>query len=260
MTTFSAIIPTYNRSASVARAIESALAQTHPPLEVLVCDDGSTDETAATVEAFAERDRRVQYLPLQAHAGGPGAARNAGIRNARGRFVAFLDDDDTWEPGFLQSVLVHLMRDQGLVAGANAILPSGRLYFDEQEGDVSISARELAFDNPMITSATALATALARSIGGFSERRDHVAHEDWLMWLALADRGARFVRLATSGVRYQSEGAARLSSQPLKMQRGTVRIAVSRWRERPQDPIRALAVAVHASRLLKLSLRGRVTR
>ncbi len=89
----SAVIPTYNRSDLVSRAIRSALAALGPGDEVIVVDDGSTDGTAAAVEAFGPP---VRLLSLP-HAGA-GAARNAGVAAARGPLVSFLDSDDEWLP------------------------------------------------------------------------------------------------------------------------------------------------------------------
>lgn len=90
------VIPTYNRSADVVLAVESALAQRYPSdqHEVIVVDDGSTDDTEAVLAArFGDR---IRYMKKQN--GGVSAARNFGIEHARGDAVAFLDSDDTWEP------------------------------------------------------------------------------------------------------------------------------------------------------------------
>ena len=92
--TVSVIIPTYNRAHLLPRALESVLAQTFEDLEVLVVDDGSTDGTEAVVTGY---DDRVRYLRQPQNAG-VSAARNRGLREARGEFVAFLDSDDEWFP------------------------------------------------------------------------------------------------------------------------------------------------------------------
>lgn len=99
----SVIIPTYNRAEFVNEAIASVLAQTYAPVEILVVDDGSTDETAAVVRGFGAR---VQYL-YQVNRG-PAAARNVGILQARGDALAFLDSDDLWVPQALDWCVARL--------------------------------------------------------------------------------------------------------------------------------------------------------
>ncbi|GAB6096925.1 glycosyltransferase [Desulfatiferula olefinivorans] len=88
----SVIIPTYNRSVTVCEAVDSVLAQTYEPVEVLVVDDGSTDDTGDRLAAYGDRIQRI-VQPNR----GVSAARNAGITRARGEYLAFLDSDDLWE-------------------------------------------------------------------------------------------------------------------------------------------------------------------
>jgi len=92
----SVVIPTYNRVHCLAAAIDSALAQTHPAIEVVVIDDGSSDGTEALVAGRYRRDVRVRYA-WQANAGVV-AARNRGLAMVQGDYVAFLDSDDWWQP------------------------------------------------------------------------------------------------------------------------------------------------------------------
>lgn len=100
-----AIIPTYRRPALVGRSCRSVLAQTWRPLELIVVDDGSADETPQVLSALrpeaeaAGVDLRVMTVPN----GGPGLARNAALQAAQGEYFAFLDDDDLWVPGKVQA-------------------------------------------------------------------------------------------------------------------------------------------------------------
>ena len=89
----SIIIPVYNRARPVTRAIDSVLKQTRPPLEIIVVDDGSTDETPDVLRQYGSKIKIIR----QAHRG-VSAARNRGIRSARGQWIALLDSDDEWMP------------------------------------------------------------------------------------------------------------------------------------------------------------------
>lgn len=91
----SVVIPTFNRSRLVARAIRSVQGQTYSNLEIIVVDDASRDDTEQVVAAIS--DPRIRYLRHQTNRGGSGA-RNTGIHAATGAYIAFLDDDDEWEP------------------------------------------------------------------------------------------------------------------------------------------------------------------
>ena len=90
----SVILPTHNRAALLRQAVASVQAQTFRDWELIIVDDGSTDDTAAVAEALSAQDARIRVV-RQPNRGGA-AARNAGIRQARGTFVAFQDDDDLW--------------------------------------------------------------------------------------------------------------------------------------------------------------------
>lgn len=98
---FSVTIPAYNVSGIVERSIRSAAAQTLPPLEILVIDDCSTDNTVEVVKALGQEIPALRLLSTPAN-GGPSAARNVGLRAAKGDWIALLDADDAWKPGRLQ--------------------------------------------------------------------------------------------------------------------------------------------------------------
>ncbi len=93
----SVIIPTYNSREFVGAAINSVLDQTEPRFELVVVDDGSTDDTAEIVTSYVNRDARIRLLHMPRNRG-PAAARNIGVAAARGRWIALLDSDDTYAP------------------------------------------------------------------------------------------------------------------------------------------------------------------
>lgn len=101
----SVVIPLYNKAAYVQRAIESVLAQGEGVLEVVVVDDGSTDDSVAKVEVLHNPKIRL----VKKANGGPSSTRNRGVEEARGEFVAFLDADDVYLPGFMDEIIC-LMR------------------------------------------------------------------------------------------------------------------------------------------------------
>ena len=100
----SVVVPTYNRAQSTIVAIESVLAQTYPHFEIIVVDDGSTDDSGDAIQQFIKqrtnRGNAISYFcqPNQ----GPSAARNSGVTRARGEYIAFLDSDDAWLPEKLE--------------------------------------------------------------------------------------------------------------------------------------------------------------
>jgi succinoglycan biosynthesis protein ExoO len=98
---FSVIIPAYNVSGIIGRAIRSAAAQTAPPLEILVIDDCSTDDTVEVVRALGPEIPSLRLLSTPVN-GGPSAARNVGLREAKADWIALLDSDDAWKPGRLK--------------------------------------------------------------------------------------------------------------------------------------------------------------
>lgn len=120
--TLSVVIPTYNRSSTVGESIESVLSQTSPADEIIVVDDGSQDDTPATLHQFGDRIRTV----FQEN-GGVSAARNTGIRQAKGNWVAFLDSDDIWYDQRLETLRRDLSGTSAIVHAANMRL-TGKNY------------------------------------------------------------------------------------------------------------------------------------
>jgi len=115
MTRVSVIIPTYNRAATLGRAIDSALEQTIDDLEVVVVDDGSTDDTESVLAAY--EDPRVRTI-IHATNQGANVARNTGLEHVRGEYVAFLDSDDVWHPAKLERQLAALEARSSIWVGA----------------------------------------------------------------------------------------------------------------------------------------------
>jgi glycosyltransferase involved in cell wall biosynthesis len=131
----SVVIATYNYGRYLAGAVESALGQTFRDFEVIVVDDGSTDDTGEVIAPYL-RDPRVRYERTD-HVGQP-AAKNNGIGLARGRLIAFLDADDVWLPEKLEKQVALLRADPAI-----GVVYCRRLLIDEQ-------GRSLAFEQPVL--------------------------------------------------------------------------------------------------------------
>ncbi len=107
----SVLIIAYNKADTLPAAIDSVLRQTYTDFEILVIDDGSTDDTAERIKPYGHKIRT-----LIKENGGTGSARNLGIRSARGKYVAFLDGDDLWLPNKLEVQMRVFDREPGLIA------------------------------------------------------------------------------------------------------------------------------------------------
>jgi glycosyltransferase involved in cell wall biosynthesis len=177
--TVSAIIPTYNYGRFLREAIDSALAQTCPALEVIVVDDGSTDDTPQVLAGYGDRIRAIR----QENAG-VGTARNAGIAAARGEYLAFLDSDDIWRPRKLERDLARFEADPEL-----GLVHCGVEAFDNTGKTISVSLTGLEgwvapdllrLDRQVIAapgSGTMVPKRVAEEIGGFDARLQ--PSEDW---------------------------------------------------------------------------------
>jgi glycosyltransferase involved in cell wall biosynthesis len=122
---FSVIIPTYNRGWLLVDALESVFAQGVAGVQVIVVDDGSTDDTASRVAAYGDR---VEYVRQENR--GSASARNAGLRRAAGRFITFLDSDDIWLPGKLRTELdlFEAWPDAGMILSDSEHWLEGKLF------------------------------------------------------------------------------------------------------------------------------------
>jgi glycosyltransferase involved in cell wall biosynthesis len=186
MATVSAVIPTYNRRHTIVRAVDSVLAQTRPPDEVIVVDDGSTDGTAELLSArYGERVRVLS----QANAG-VSAARNHGARAACGDYLAFLDSDDIWLPARLERQLALAE-----ASGAGLVVCNVRRV-DSSGEEVNIFDRreqfprdgrvlEHALLNPALAPPSVLVSrAVFSAAGGFDESLTTAEDIDLMLKLA----------------------------------------------------------------------------
>ncbi|WP_378950736.1 glycosyltransferase family 2 protein [Pelosinus sp. sgz500959] len=186
MELISVIIPTWNRSEVIQKAIMSALNQTYSKVEVLVCDDGSTDYTQQIVESIP--DPRLKWIP-GVRSGRPAIPRNRGIRESQGQWLAFLDSDDEWLPNKLDQQLSRAKK-----TGCKAVSTNAYRLFPER-GIVGtmlgierakLSFKDMLDQNSVICSSALLHHSLLDIVLGFPEEPDLKVCEDYAFWLRIA--------------------------------------------------------------------------
>lgn len=185
MNTVSVVIPAYNSAALLPRCLDSVLAQTLAAAEVLVVDDGSSDNTAEAVSRYGEAVRLLRQPN-----GGPGVARNSGISAANGDWIAFLDADDQWVPNKLERQIecAHSHPDAGLIYCDAIVLDADGTATGEFLADKG-PASGWVFDRLLHSFFVLPSTALVRrrllvEAGMFSAHLRRV--EDYDLWLRLA--------------------------------------------------------------------------
>jgi glycosyltransferase involved in cell wall biosynthesis len=180
-TLVSVVIPTFNYGRFVGEAVESALAQTYPDLEVIVVDDGSTDDTERSLKRFGSRIRYVYQNNR-----GLSAARNTGVRLANGDWIALLDADDVWHPQKTEVQLAagQSIADVGLIGSLPAdVLPQA---LDPEPSICLLSVRDFLLSSRMGPSGALIRRTCFDTVGLFDESLKSIEDRD--MWLRIAAR------------------------------------------------------------------------
>jgi glycosyltransferase involved in cell wall biosynthesis len=190
----SVIIPAYRVATFIREALDSVFAQSFTDFEVIVINDGSPD-TAELEQAIESYRGKITYLEQSNQ--GAGAARNAGLRIARGLFVAFLDGDDIWLPNFLSEQVQLIQSGSGydlvyadaVNFGSAAIAGGTSMQTNPSEGEVTFESLLTARCN-VITSAVVARREPILAVGLFDENFPN--SQDFDLWLRLAKHGVRF--------------------------------------------------------------------
>lgn len=193
----SIIMPAFNAEKYIGQSIQSVMAQSHKNWEMLIVDDGSTDNTAAVIKRYAEKDNRIKYIYQKNQR--QGTARNNGIRNSSGRILAFIDSDDLWRPEKITRQLEVLFENE-----ADLIFSDG-YYFRRQPGDMQQGFKtkigkhsgiqaidSFITNNRVVMSSVLVKKEAVESVGGFHE--DPTMHvEDYHLWMKMLLNGAVFM-------------------------------------------------------------------
>ena len=195
----SVVIPLYDKEREIETALRSVLAQTCLPAEIIVVDDGSTDRGAERTEAVGSP---LVRLVRQSNAG-VSAARNRGIAEARGEYVALLDADDAWRPGFLEEIAAMIREFPGCgmyctafdILSRDGLFPAPTL---RTRGVVENFFRDSAHRYIAIPSAVCIPKAVFGAVGGFPEGMKIA--EDLHMWIRIASRYPGLLLARTAGM------------------------------------------------------------
>jgi len=243
------VIPTFNRWPLVGEAVESVFAQSYSDFELIVVDDGSTDETQQELAKFRSRLR----LFVKAR-GGVAAARNFGVSRAAGRYVAFLDSDDLWRPKKLEMQTAFMEKDPAVqicqteeIWLRHGVRVNPRSRHQKPSGDIFMASLQLCLVSP---SAVMMTKELFWRFGGFDER--FPVCEDYDLWLRIAVEHR--VPLIASPLTIKRGGHAdQLSRSTWAIDRYRVAALQKLLRSNLQGTRRARALAVLRSKIAILA-------
>lgn len=210
----SVIIPSWNSAGTIKKAIGSVLSQSASPQEILVCDDGSTDATQAVVGSYGSD--LVKWISGGVHSGLPAIPRNRGIAKSRGKWLAFLDADDSWSCDKLKKQLSTLEETKNLAVCTNAV----RMVKNSKQGNLinwrgnQIVFKNLLRSNPIICSSMLVDRKLFDKALGFPEEENLVSVEDYALWLRIA---------TLTDISFINEPLTIYRDEPDKTVRGTIK-------------------------------------
>ena len=201
----SVIIPCYNAEKYIAQTIESVLRQTHRNFEIMVIDDCSVDNTLGVLTEYVEKGL-ISVLTLQSNFGGPARPRNLGISKATGKWVAFLDADDIWNPSKLEEQL-RVQQSTGasfLCTGKRDFVKNNDVVFWPVHSSRfwTIKYNMLLLKDFIPTSSVLIERAILK-MHLFDERKSLISVEDYELWLRILRSGTRCIKMSHDLVHYR---------------------------------------------------------
>lgn len=219
---FSVIIPTYNRSADLSHCLNCLDCQTYKNFEVLVCDDGSTDNTKEVVDTF-KGVLDIKYL-YRENWGGPARPRNTGIKAASSDWICFLDSDDIWFPRKLERIKLHTEKYDVISHGLEIV----RMGQHEKES-VTLPLKHPVYDNLLMTenaifnSSICVKKSILKQVNGVCEDREMIGVEDYDLLLNVAKITDNFIQLTENLGEYHINNS-NIHQNMLKMYKGEMRV------------------------------------
>lgn len=198
----SVIVATYNRASFLKETIDSILGQTYPHIELIIVSDASTDNTDDTVSSYD--DKRIRYIKLLENRGLPSKTRNEGIKMAKGKYIAFCDDDDLWKPEKLKKQLVAI--------NGFDLCFTNRIYIDQKSNLVKkrtinippkATLSRLFLSNYITLSSVLVKCEIIKKFGGFDTRSEFQIGEDYELWGRMLAEEIKFCSIDENLVLYR---------------------------------------------------------
>ncbi len=203
----SIIIPVYNNQDFISEAIDSVLIQTYSKWDLVIIDDGSTDNTKQIVFKYSTNDSRIRYYYQQNK--GQAAARNIGISNSKGKFIAFLDADDVWIKDKIEVQLKTLVKFNADLVFSNAgyFSDSNKVTINQLSQKGALDERGLFKDlfqrSSIANSSVLLKRDILSTVGLFDESPELRGTEDWDLWLRIAQNNYKFYGIERILIKYR---------------------------------------------------------
>tara|TARA_B100001093_G_scaffold420282_1_gene412150 strand:+ start:25491 stop:26300 length:810 start_codon:yes stop_codon:yes gene_type:complete len=208
----SIVIPVYNAESYIESTVNSVLTQTHTYWELIIVDNGSTDNSSSIIKKLAESNHRIKVISLEKNSGGPAYPRNKGIKEANGYYIAFLDADDIWHKNKLEYQIEFLERKNldFVFCDAEFINSSGERSYVLKKSKINKFLSKifgpsfaLLISNPVSLSSCLMKSNLDNF---FNTKNNFQSIEDWLFWIELALSGKKFGLLNQRLIFYRKHG------------------------------------------------------
>lgn len=182
----SIITPCYNSERFISKTIESILNQTYPYWEMIIVDDGSQDNTRGIIEEYCEQDSRIRLINLKENSGSATIPRNIAIKEAKGRYIAFIDSDDLWKPDKLEKQL-------SLFDTSNvAVVYSNYEKIDEfgnRCGRIIVAPQRCTYHQLLCGNVIGCLTGIYDTLKAGKQYFISAGHEDYILWLSILRKG-----------------------------------------------------------------------
>lgn len=244
----SIIIPCYNSSKTIVRALDSVKNQTSKcPIEIIVINDGSTDNSLSLIEDYKRNNPEINLQIIDKSNGGVSSARNAGLKNSSGNYIALLDSDDEWLPDKLEKQMNFLRQNPNVYfIGGSLYRRKVKLGFKEIKKPERIKIKDILITMNPQTSTALFRRSVIDKIGFYNENLSH--GEDGDMWYRIFSKFESWVipdELVIFDNGKRGFGGAGLSGNLNKMQKGVRRLTKIAYKDKKINKLEYYALSFY---------------